>query len=74
MSDDARRAREEKAALDLIRAKQGLAGTGASKSDTPWWTLSATPERLALEGVFLFGIAFLVGCGLAVFYTVITST
>lgn len=73
MSDDpTRREREEKAALELIKAKQGLAGKSKPAAER-WWVLGQSPERLALEGVLVFGIAFLVGRGLAVLYSVFAN-
>jgi hypothetical protein len=61
--DEARRRREFDAVMDQIRTYQRRSGPGRFSLTVPVW-------RLALEGAFLYGLAFMSGLGLAVLYQV----
>lgn len=61
-----RREREMKATLEQIRSFQQSNNSGLSR-----WYLDVPPWKLAIEGLFVFLIAFLVGLGFAVLYRTI---
>ncbi|MHC4886763.1 MAG: hypothetical protein ACYTGH_16935 [Planctomycetota bacterium] len=64
-----------KKALDSIQRfqkKAGTAGDGMSFA-TGRWQLNVPVIRLALEGVFVFGVAFMCGKGIGVFYEVMAQ-
>lgn len=63
--NEQRREREMKATLDQIRAFKNKTGVR--------WYLDVPPWKMAIEGIFIFLMAFLVGLGFAVLYRIIVG-